>query len=246
MNGASAGNTANEVKVKREKARRAIAIASLIGCLGGCGGRSELLDEEFGGLGAIDASLLDAPAVDANDAAPPPPACSIRRARVFVSSAMYDGNLGGVGGADADCTASAKAQKLGGRWRAWLSDTKSSAPSRIYAAPDGFVLLDGTLVAKDLSALVSGSLAHAIDLTESKTTVSDGNTEVWTGIDVRNGTGSPGYCSDGAGHDWSSNRANAPTPLVGHEDATDDTWTAAYLQFCNRTNVRLYCFEACN
>ena len=235
--------------MKADKARRpiAIGIATLIGGLAGCGGRSELLDQGLGGLSAIDASLLDGPEVpDANDAAPPPPACSVRRARVFVTAAMYDANFGGVRGADADCTASANAERLGGRWRAWLSDTNQEAPARIYAAPEGYVLLDGTLVAKNLSALGSGSLAHAIDRTELNAPVSDGNTEVWTGIDVRNGAGSPGYCSDGAGNDWSSNRANAPTPFVGHEDATDDTWTAAYLQFCNRTNVRLYCFEVCN
>jgi hypothetical protein len=158
---------------------------------------------------------------------------------------MYDGNLGGVRGADGYCRDAASAQGLGGHWRAWLSDSTRSASRRVYDAPGGFVLLDGTMVASSLGALLSGFLGHAIDLTELNAPVTDGNTEVWTGTDVGGGMGG-GFCTDPSGNDWSSSDMNAPTPLVGHLDAVDATWTAVYLQFCNRTNVRLYCFEVCN
>jgi hypothetical protein len=157
---------------------------------------------------------------------------------------MYSGDLGGVSGADRACQTSADAQTLGGRWYAWLSDSSTLATAHIYAASKGYVLLDGSLVAGSPQALVSGGLAHAIDVSELGTQVTDGQTEVWTGIDVTGGM-SGGFCTDNTGADWSSSGSSAPTPVVGHLDATDATWTAAYLQVCNRTNVRLYCFEQC-
>ena len=181
--------------------------------------------------------------VDAADTAPPT-VCSLGLARVFVTSAMYSGNLGGLSGADRACQTSADAQSLGGNWHAWLSTSSAFATSHIYGAKKGWVLLDGSLVAASPQALVSGGLAHAIDVSELGTQVTDGQTEVWTGIDVTGAMGS-GFCTDNSGADWSSSSTSASTPLVGHLDATDSTWTAAYLQVCNRTNVRLYCFEQC-
>ena len=175
----------------------------------------------------------------------PPSQCSLGHARVFLTSTLYDGDFGGVTGADADCTARATSQGLGGTWRAWMSDTATPAFDHIYTSSGGYVLLDGTTVATSFNALISGSLAHAIDLTELNAPISDGQTEVWTGVDVTGQMGSQGFCSDGSGHDWSSSDSGAPTPLVGHSNATDSTWSAAYLQFCDRTNVRLYCFEVC-
>jgi hypothetical protein len=194
---------------------------------------------------------VDAAAQDGGakiDATPPPPptACSLGHARVFVTSAMYDGRLGGMSGADATCSSRASAGALGGNWRAWLSDSSTAATNHIYASTGGYVLVDGTTtVATSFNALTSGSLSHAIDMSETGALIADGNTEVWTGIDVTSSLANGGFCTDPANHDWSSNTTSAPTPLVGHLDATDSTWSAAYLQVCNRTNVRLYCFETC-
>ena len=73
--------------------------------------------------------------------------------------------------------------------------------------------------------------------------VADGQTEVWTGTDLAGGVS--GYCTQ-SGKDWGSMAATNPgTPMVGHLDVTNATWTDAYLQTCDRTNVRLYCFERC-
>jgi hypothetical protein len=187
------------------------------------------------------------PGVDATPPPPPPPptACSKGHARVFVTSAMHDASFGGVSGADAVCTTRAGAGGLGGNWRAWLSDTTVPAVGHVYMSSGGYVLVDGTTVANSFAALVAGSLAHAINENETGAVVTDGQTEVWTGIDVTGALGNGGFCTDGSGHDWSSNSTSAGTPLVGHLDATDSTWSAAYLQVCDRTNVRLYCFETC-
>ena len=208
----------------------------------GSGGPSGKLDGGVLGPGPDAAGGTDSGAgVDA-----PPTSCSLGNTRVFVTSAMYDGNLGGVSGADTDCTTRATAAGLGGSWRAWLSDSVTPALAHVRRSKAGYVLVDGTtVVATSFIALVSGSLAHAIDLTETGAPVTNGQTEVWTGIDLTSSMSNGGFCTDGSGNDWSSNSSGASTPLVGHLDATDATWSAAYLQLCNRTNVRLYCFESC-
>ena len=210
-----------------------------------CGSRTALYGELGGSVSIGDAGGVPIDAASL-DSAVHGSSCSIFRARVFLTSTMYDGDLGGVSGADAACAARARVQRLGSAWRAWLSDSSTPAFAHIYAAPGGYILLDGTVVAPTFSALVSGSLAHAIDLTEQGVPITDGNTEVWTGIALLGSGPNNGYCSDGAGNDWSTNDRSAAFPFVGHSNAIDPTWTAVYLQFCNRTNVRLYCFEACN
>jgi hypothetical protein len=175
----------------------------------------------------------------------PPTACSKGLARVFVTSSMSSADFGGVSGADAVCQERATAQAIGGTWKAWLSDSSASALAHITLAPKGYVLVDGTVVASSYAALLTGALSHAIDETEMGTVPNDGLTEVWTGIDVTGSLGNGGFCDDGNGHDWTSSDAGSATPLVGHLDANDSTWSAAYLQLCNRTDVRLYCFESC-
>src|SRR5206468_2482324 len=97
---------------------------------------------------------------------------------------------------------SADAQGLGGMWRAWLADSKTAAPDRIFAPNGGYVLLDGTLIASSLAALVVGPLAHPIDRSEKNAPITDGNTEVWTGWDPGAGTFA-GTCNNGGG-DWTS------------------------------------------
>jgi hypothetical protein len=195
---------------------------------------------------AVDSGTVDsgAPAADASDAAPS--LCAAGNARVFVTSAQQSngGDLGGTPGADATCNAAATAAGLGGTWNAWLSDSHAAATSRVYHASGAYTLVDGaTVVALSYAALVSGTLAHAIDVTENGATVSDGQTEVWTGFALAGGVS--GFCAQ-SGKDWASMAAsNSGTPMVGHLDATDNTWTYAYFQTCDRTNVRLYCFERC-
>jgi hypothetical protein len=225
--------------------RVAVLMAPFAAALAGCGARSDLLETETLAIG-LDAAVHDEAGSPIDSSSRVDVACSVQRARVFVTSALFTPNFGGVSGADAHCLASASAQGLGGRWRAWLSDTTVPASAHVYPAAGGYVLLDGTVVAESFGALLSGTLAHAIDLTELNAPITDGNTEVWTGIDVTGAATSAGFCADDRGDDWSSSDVNAPTPLVGHENASDVTWSAAYLQFCNRTNVRLYCFEVCD
>jgi hypothetical protein len=229
-------------------------VLASVGALVGCGARTPLLAETAGveggdsGVRTPDAGVpLRDSGVDAGDARAnrhdSGPACAAR-ARVFVTSLMYDGNLGGLRGADANCAARAAAGGLRGEFRAWLSDGATGAYAHIQPFAGGYALLDGTVVASAPATLQSGSLDHAIDTNEDGDVIADGNTEVWTGT-ATDGTGAGAYCTDSAGEDWSSGDMNALTPLVGLLTTTDYRWTAVYAQFCNRTNVRLYCFEVC-
>ena len=203
--------------------------------------------------GGQDASI-DVPveaAADADaaiDAGPPPctlTSCGARAVcvagqclpahRVFLSSATYTGNLGGHAGADATCQQLAAAAGLGGTWMAWISDSASSPSARFHQASDAYRLLDGSVVAASWSALVSGSLGHAIDRDEGGHPPT-GTTEVWTATNP-DGTLAGDGCSS-----FTSGNHSAPTPAVGVAENTNATWTDVYLQFCDRSD-HVYCFE---
>jgi hypothetical protein len=85
---------------------------------------------------------------------------------IFVTGTLYSGNLGGLDGADAKCQDRAKAGGLSGQFKAWLSDSTISAAARLTHANAPYVLVDGTLVAKDWAELTSGRLQAPIMLTE--------------------------------------------------------------------------------
>ena len=61
--------------------------------------------------------------------------------RIFVTSQLFDGDLGGLAGADAKCEAAASEAGLtreGTTWVAWLSDANEAAGSRIGPAFTGW------------------------------------------------------------------------------------------------------------
>jgi hypothetical protein len=64
-------------------------------------------------------------------------ACASPPKRVFVSGSKWNGNLGGLAGADAKCQQAADAAGLGGTFRAWISDDATSASSRLTHSAEG-------------------------------------------------------------------------------------------------------------
>ena len=64
-----------------------------------------------------------------------------------------------------------------------------------------------------------------------------GNAEVWTG------TFDLGLYEGNSCSDFTYNGATSPFAAVGLSGAAGFNWSNAYLQFCNRTNVHLYCVE---
>ena len=153
---------------------------------------------------------------------------------VFVTQRRYQGNLGGLIGADAICQRRAAAAGLSGIWTAWLSDESTDAIERI---PDGqYQLIDGTPVADDKTDLTSGALKAPINLTEL------GNTRtgfVWTATDPDGtGTDTGNNCNN-----WTDNSLEFNGDR-GITDQRNDAWTYAGQGTeaqCNDRN-RLYCF----
>jgi len=164
------------------------------------------------------------------------------RYRVFVTSTTYDGNLGGLAGADAKCQARADAAALTGTFRAWLSDATGSPSTRFTrSAVAPYVLVDGTVIAGNYTALTSGSLEHPIDQTETSGAPPIepifGHAAVWSGtsdsgtLQWNDHTCSNWTSSDGAGK-----------AILGNPIAST-YWSFAWGDSpCNRMQP-LYCFE---
>jgi hypothetical protein len=169
--------------------------------------------------------------------------------RVFISSQSYEGNLGGLAGADAKCAALASAAELTGTYAAWLSTSSVNAVSR-FAPGARYTLVDGTVLASSLADLTDGTLSAAIDLDENGVVT---NSRAWTGT-APAGTacfqGSGGNCNltspgnDGlvrtACEDWTV--AVAGSEAVTGYMATNGTWTLEGDRACPDLH-RLYCVQ---
>lgn len=162
----------------------------------------------------------------------PTPASSVKR--VFITSENYDGNLGGLSGADAKCQTRADAVSLGGTWRAWLSDSTASARSRLTQNAGPYKMLNGTLVANNLSDLTDGNIIAPISITEFNTVLA---ADAWT-----NTTGAGIFMTHDVMEicqDWTS---ISGWGWQGTSINNDYTWTISNRVSCSKLNT-LYCFE---
>ncbi len=105
---------------------------------------------------------------------------------LFVSTAVYTGNLGGLAGADAKCQQLATAASLPGNYVAYLSsingNTPIHAPSRVGAASGWVRAADNVPVMNSITQFAAGTLFNPPRLTE--TGVDVGGTQfpfAWTG-----------------------------------------------------------------
>lgn len=171
--------------------------------------------------------------------------------RVFVTSALFSGNLGGPTGADAKCQAAADAAKLGGTWMAWVSDASTSPSTRFTNKTGPYQLIDGTLVATSFAGL-GGTLTHAIDLTEKGTPATAGASNYCSSgqpYGAWSGTDSKGVYDK---HDNCAGFTSASFTLTtqvqfGDPKATNYQWAAgtclnAGATYCSK-QAALFCFE---
>jgi hypothetical protein len=170
---------------------------------------------------------------------PPTPSPKI----VFLSSAVYNGNLGGLEGADNKCTALANASGLSGLYKAWLSDQTGSPSSRFTHNAAAYKRVDGVLVANDWNNLIDGSLLNPIDVYENGAVISGPESVVWTAT-LSNGQlgGGGGVCSGGAPTGWLTD-SNQDDALVGDATLVDSYWTDAKLILSCDFVAHIYCFE---
>lgn len=158
---------------------------------------------------------------------------------VFITSTLYNGNLGGVAGADTKCQAHADAASLGGTFKAWIADdTDANAPAaRFYQSPNPYKLTTGTTVANNWADLTDGTLSAAIDYFETGAHRGSSSNNVYTNVNTdgtRKGTDS---C---LGWTWSSSGQSGE---IGFSTVTDSTWTDDSTAACSSTFFRLYCFQ---
>jgi hypothetical protein len=159
--------------------------------------------------------------------------------RVFVTSTLQNGSLGGLAGADAICAARATAAGLPGTYVAWLSTGSVDAMTRLGSAK-GFVRVDGKPFANSVADILANRIWHPIRLTEAgidlSTTALAGASSltVFTGT-LQNGTVATGLTCD----DFTATSGSARR---GEVAGGPETWTARQNSNCT-TSRRLYCFQ---
>lgn len=149
--------------------------------------------------------------------------------RIFVTSALYNGAIGGVIGADAECQALADAENLGGTWKALVSAGETSVRDRVTIDGPVLNMMDEQIAANE-SDLWDMMLEHPV-LYDEKKTARPG--DVWTGTAIdatASGVDCLGWTAlTGGGH------------RGGAEDVQDD-WLNRGFRFCNWT-LSLYCIS---
>lgn len=174
---------------------------------------------------------------------------------VFVTSQAFTGDLGGAVGADAKCQTLAQGANRPGQFKAWLGNATTSAASRIAHATVRYTLVDDTVVANDFGGLISGTLLHAIDITELGTQALGGTATdcffggsgvlVWTNASP-DGSISNTNPTNSCGADWDTvgpSTAGGPFGVVGAVGSTDGSWTDLCGSAKCETTAPLYCLE---
>lgn len=166
----------------------------------------------------------------------PTPGSQPAGSRIFITSTRYDGNLGGLAGADAKCQARADAANLGGTWKAWLSDSTTSASSRLIKDTGPYKLLNGTVIANGWDDLADGTIQNPININEFNQPASGTS---WTHTNEYGGIfGTLTPCNN-----WTSVGGDYTYDLIGNYLKTDKEWTAwPSGTYCNVPQT-LYCFE---
>ena len=96
---------------------------------------------------------------------------------IIVSSLKWTGAMGGLKGADAKCQQSAINAGLTGTWKAVMSDSSTSATSRLPNIP--YYNMNGLLVANNKADLFDGTIANFVNIDENGNVIASGH--VWTG-----------------------------------------------------------------
>lgn len=170
-----------------------------------------------------------------------------------MSSAFYNGNLGGLAGADLKCQGLADAANLSGTYTAWLSTQTTWASEKLPHLSTPYATIDSngnkTTIANHWADLASGLHLAPIIYDENGVEVLSVR-DVWTGSYVNGGWWvAGGFCQE-----WGSSDV-AESGISGSFTATDSAWTMKYINdglggvgmandkdTCDTEN-HLYCIE---
>jgi hypothetical protein len=166
---------------------------------------------------------------------------------VFVTSQAFDGNLGGLAGADQKCNDAAAAAGLFGTYKAWLSDDTGSPSTRFTQSDRPYALVDGTVVADDWADLTDGALQNRINLDEHGAVIAplsySGWPLVWTATQVDGSLWAPYAAAWSSCSNWTT-ASDLRGGYWGRADVANSDWTEAALSYhlCHLVHY-LYCVE---
>jgi cysteine-rich repeat protein len=177
--------------------------------------------------------------------------CQISVKLVFVTSVRYDGNLGGIIGADQKCNmlAAAAPIPLPGNYMAWISTNVvgENPAARFTQSMIPYVMVNGTKIADNWADLTDGSLDAAISRTElNGPSPNTGHTCEGTPRLVRTGTAPDGTAPVGMGrcNNFTGNMA-ANAGSTANTTSVTPTWSACSFApgpSCTQT-LSIYCFQ---
>ena len=154
--------------------------------------------------------------------------------RVFISSTGYDGNdFVNLAGADTECQDMANIAGLGSSWKAWVSDSTTSASERLHHSTVPYRLLNCTKIADNWNDLTDGDIDAQINLDENRQDVA---------FTVRTGTYSNGSSAPTNCLDW-TDQTNIEYSMGGHTNGLLTEWTQWTSLGCLLNTIRIYCFE---
>ncbi len=157
---------------------------------------------------------------------------------VFVTTATFNSNLGGLKGADAKCQAEADGAASivpSGTYLAWLSDGTNSPDTRFTKSSHPYMLPERTKIAEDFTDLTDGSILHTINMDPTGKPV--GHVEFWTGTKADGTTAQHSQTCGG----WVGSYLNA-YGMVGSPTRSGTLWSSVPHRFCKRS-YKLACFQ---
>ena len=157
------------------------------------------------------------------------------RHRVFVTSDDWSADFGGLSGADEKCMKAARAQGLGGRWKAILSDDSLDASSRLRVVSP-VVNLNDEVVADDRADLWDQSIDTDIDYNEKSMSAHPLPDEVWTGSNAT-GHSAPDNCQN-----WTST-SPGDDGVTGDFGRNNSDWLEDPPSDACLRQARLYCID---
>ncbi|MFC1753069.1 DUF1554 domain-containing protein [Thermoproteota archaeon] len=161
-------------------------------------------------------------------------ACTVKNI-VFNAGITSSGNIGGLSAADSKCNEAAAAAGLPGTYAAWLSDSTTSAASRVLNSDQPYYLPDGTTkVANSMSSLLLGTILNKINKFASGE--NSNIPYIWTNTKP-DGTA---YSTSNTCNNWASTTGEA---RYGRTYYDDDRWTSENDMQCSYF-ASFYCFPA--
>ncbi len=154
-----------------------------------------------------------------------------------MTNAMFNGNLGGLAGADAKCADAASQAGLTGSFKAWLSTSGGTPLSRFTQSTVPYVLTNGVQIASNWADLVDGVIDNPINVSATGQTIASGF--AWTNTTSAGSAkfANPSLSCSG----FTQAFASDPGP-VGINVGTLQAWTDHSTRTCNLSS-HLMCFQ---